>query len=199
MSRKLIYGVGINDADYDVHECANVSGKWKNIWRCPFYKTWTNMLYRCYSEKAQSKHPTYKSCRVCDEWLVFSNFKAWMETQDWEGKHLDKDVLKGGNKTYCPEWCIFVDRNINNFVTDRGNYRGEYMIGVSWHKSGCKFVSQCRNPFTHKNEYLGYFTNELEAHLAWKSRKHELACLLADSEYCTDPRLAEALRTRYAN
>ena len=191
---KLIFGVGINNADYGVYKTAVVDGKRKNVWTCPFYQAWTSMLRRCYSD---IMHPTYKDCSVCDEWLTFSNFKAWMEQQDWQGKQLDKDLLKEGNKRYCTEYCIFVDRKINSFVIDCGASRGEYMIGVSWFKPNGKFRARCSNPFTGKKEYLGLFTTELEAHLTWRTRKHELSCLLADSEYCTDERLANVLRTRY--
>ena len=195
--RKKLCGVGINDADYNVREYAIVGGKNRIVRRCPFYVTWADMLVRCYSEKCQLKNPTYKGCSVCDEWLTFSGFKAWMEEQDWQDKQLDKDLLKDGNKIYSPEYCLFVDRKINMLVVDRGASRGEYMIGVCWHKATCKFVSQCSNPFTSKQEHLGLFTNELEAHLAWKARKHELACQLAESEYCNDPRLTNVLRTKY--
>ena len=194
---KLIHGVGINDADYNVYEHETVDGKDKIVWVCPFYSTWKRMLERCYSEKCQLKNPTYIGCSVCEEWFTFSKFKSWMEEQEWQGKQLDKDLLIEGNKVYCPEYCIFVDHKINSFVTNRGNDRGECMIGVSWYKRDSKFVSRCNNPFTSKNEFLGRFTNELEAHLTWKKRKHELACLLADSELVSDPRLAEALKTRY--
>lgn len=164
---------------------------------CPFYRTWVDMLHRCYSEKFHLNNQTYKDCSVCEEWLIFSKFKKWMETQEWEDKQLDKDLLKEGNKVYCPEYCIFVDRKINSFVTDRSAARGEYMIGVSFHRRDGKLMSQCCNPFTGKKEYLGYFGNELDAHLAWKKRKHELACQLAESELVSDPRLAEVLKTRY--
>ena len=194
---RLVFGVGINDADYNVVEYAIVDGKWKIVWRCPFYKTWGSMLKRCYSEKLQIINTTYKGCSVCEEWLTFSNFKKWMETKDWEGKQLDKDLLGEGNKIYSPECCIFVDSKVNTFVTDCGTSRGEYMIGVCWYRRVSKFRSRCRNPFTGKQENLGLFDTELEAHTAWKKRKHELACELADSKYCTDPRLAEALKTRY--
>ena len=196
---KLVQGVGVNDADYNVYEYAIVEGKRKIVWVCPFYQTWISMLKRCYSDKLQSKRPTYKGCSTCDEWLIFSKFRAWMKSQGWEGKHLDKDLLIEGNKVYSPDTCIFVHPKVNSFTNDNGNARGECMIGVYWSNRDDKFLSQCSNPFTGKRERLGLFTNELQAHLAWKSRKHELACLLADSEYCTDPRLAEALRTRYAN
>lgn len=194
---KLVYGVGVNDASYVTEKREKINGKKVLLWRCPFYRTWESMLNRCYSETIHQKHPTYKDCSVCDNWLIFSNFKAWMEQQDWKGKQLDKDLLVQGNKVYSPHTCIFVDRKINLFVIDGGASRGDYMIGVCWDKSSNKFRVRCNNPFTGEGEYLGLFINELEAHLTWKSRKHELACQLADSEYCNDPRLAEALKTRY--
>ena len=194
---KLVYGVGVNDADYVVQVKRWIDGKHTLIWVCPFYQTWMSMLRRCYSEKFHQTNPTYIDCSVCDEWLLFSNFKKWMEKQDWEGKQLDKDFLKLGNRNYSPDTCIFVDHVINSFITDGGSRRGEYMIGVSLHKPTGALHVRCNNPFTREYEHLGYFTDELEAHLAWKARKHELACMLAESEYCNDPRLAQALKTRY--
>lgn len=195
--KRVVQGVGINDADYNVSKHAIIDGKDKIVWCCPYYLCWKSMLERCYCEKFQSKRITYKGCWVCDEWLTFSNFKTWMEQQDWEGKQLDKDLLKEGNKVYCPEYCIFVDGILNNFVTNRINDRGNHLIGVCWHKRDGKLISRCNNPFTGKSEHLGHFPTELEGHLAWKRRKHELACQLADSDYCNDPRLAEALKNRY--
>ena len=194
---KLVCGVGINDADYNVDVKKTINGKRVLVWRCPFYKCWKTMLERCYSENYYEKNPTYKDCKVCDEWLLFSNFKKWMEQQDWEGKQLDKDLLVVGNKVYSPETCVFVDCTVNNFIIDKSAYRGEFMIGVDLFKRDNKFRVRCSNPFTRKREWLGYFTNELDAHLAWKTKKHEFACQLADSEYCNDSRLANALRTRY--
>ena len=194
---KLIQGVGVNDADYNVSRSENVDGKYKTVWRCPYYITWKHMLIRCYNEKYHLLKRSYEDCEVCDEWKLFSNFKKWMETQDWKGKQLDKDLLKEGNKVYCPEYCIFVDGKVNNFVLDCNSARGNYMIGVDLHKQSGKFRARCSNTLTGESEHLGEFYNELEAHLAWKKRKHELACILADSELVSDPRLEEALRTRY--
>ena len=194
---KLVYGVGINDADYNVQVSGHKEGKKTKVWICPYYNIWKHMLMRCYSEKYKLKRPTYEGCTVCDEWKLFSKFKAWMETQNYKGRQLDKDLLKVGNKVYCPEYCIFVDNMVNSFVTDSGATRGEWLLGASWHKRDGKFQSRCRNPFTNREEYLGSFLTELEAHLAWKARKHELACELADSDLVTDERLAEALRNRY--
>lgn len=200
--KKLVQGVGVNDADYVVNKketIGYVDGKqrFKLVWSCPYYETWASMLKRCYSTKLQEKYPNYRGCAVTDEWLLFSNFKSWMENQDWEGKHLDKDLLFEGNKLYSPETCVFVSPMVNTFTLDRGNDRGEWMIGVSWHKGKGKFQANCSNPFTKKQEYLGYFSSELEAHEAWRKRKLELAHELAAIQ--EDPRVAKALIDRYSN
>jgi hypothetical protein len=120
-----------------------------------------------------------------------------MEQQDWENKELDKDLLKVGNKEYNPENCVFVTKIVNTFLIDCGKARGEFPLGVTFNKKDMKFRASCRNPFTGKQEYLGSFDDPIKAHLVWKKRKHELAYQLADSEYVTDERVAQALRTRY--
>jgi len=124
--RKTILGVGINDADYVTQDHTG-----DKIKTCPFYRRWKNMLQRCYSEKFQKQYPTYKDCSVCDEWLLFSTFKNWMIKQDWQGKHLDKDILITGNKIYSPETCLFVTLAINNILLERQNDRGALPLGVS--------------------------------------------------------------------
>jgi len=186
---KLVYGVGINDADYTVKP--KINGK---LVRCPYYQRWADVLKRCYSEKYLKMHPTYIGCETSEEWKIFSKFKAWMEEQDWEGKQLDKDILILGNKLYSVNTCVFVTQNVNSFLTDSAAIRGIYMLGVSWHKAGEKFQAQLRDG-EGKNIYLGLFDTELEAHLAWKACKHKLACKLADEQ--SDPRIAEALRSRF--
>ena len=199
---RLVYGVGINDADYAVEkkeEIGYVNGKrkWKRVWYCPYYRAWVSMLARCYSENLQDRYPTYKGCSVSEEWLRFSNFRRWMEKQDWEGKQLDKDLLLEGNKVYSAEACVFVTQTVNSFTIGCGSARGEWLIGVYWNKEKNKFKSGCRNPFTKKQEHLGYFTCEQEAHEAWIKRKLELAYELAAIQ--TDERVAKALISRYEN
>lgn len=186
---KLVYGVGINDADYAVY--LRINGK---IVVCRFYRVWKDMLARCYDDKRQSRHPTYIGCTVCDEWHIFSNFKRWMEKQDWQGKELDKDILYQGNKVYSAKSCRFVDKLTNGFLNDHNAARGDWPIGAHLRKDG-KFQSQCSNPFSRKREFLGYFTCQRRAHEAWRRRKHELACQLADLQ--TDERVALALKSWY--
>lgn len=189
--KKLVFGVGVNDAGYTVQPTVNGERS-----LCQFYRAWSQMIGRCYDANLQDRMPTYIGCTVCAEWLTFSNFKKWMETQSWQAKQLDKDLLVKGNKCYSPETCVFIDKVINTFMTNCDASRGEWPIGASFHKPSGKFRAACRNPFTKKLEHLGYFTCQEQAHLAWKKRKHELACQLADLQ--TDERVAAALRLRYA-
>ena len=198
---KLVYGVGINDADYVTQKMETigyVNGKrrQKRVWTCLYYRAWSDMLMRCYSKKYQERYPTYKNCTASYEWHTFSNFKNWMEKQDWEGKQLDKDILFEGNKTYSADTCVFVTKIVNMFAIDRGAACGEWLIGAYWNKEKGKFQSQCKNPFTGKNEYLGRFTCEVEAHQAWLKRKLELAHELAAIQ--SDQRVATALIDRYS-
>lgn len=136
---------------------------------CPFYRTWKAMLRRCYV--GDNRSDAYSNCTASKEWLIFSNFKTWMEKQDWQGKQLDKDVLSDGNKIYSPETCVFVSQEFNKFLcTLRPNNKG-LPIGVIM--IGDKFtaeVSVCG-----KKRKLGRYETEEEAHLAWKSAKLEIA------------------------
>ena len=175
----LIQGFGINDLDYPVTNC-------------PFYKKWGGLLRRCYATEYLKKKPSYELAYCSEEWKYASSFRAWMEKQDWEGKHLDKDLLIPGNKIYAPEFCIFVSPLVNSFLTDRSADRGEWPIGV--HKYRDKFAASC-NQLGGKRKFLGYFNDPNEAHLAWKEEKHKVACILADMQ--CDERVIQALRTRF--
>lgn len=198
--KRLIYGIGVNDADYIVvkrEELGYVDGKrkQKTVWKCSYYQTWAEMIRRCYDAKYQERHPTYASCTVSEDWHTFSRFREWMELQDFEGLQLDKDILIKGNKLYSPETCVFVTPMVNSFANDQAAKRGEWMIGAIWHKQSKKFRANCSNPFTKKQEYLGLFTSEQQAHNAWLKHKNELAHELAEIQ--TDERVAKALISRY--
>ena len=193
----IVCGVGINDADYRVSETIKVNGKNKIIWYCPFYMKWKNMITRCYSKNSQKIAPTYAECSVDPEWFYFSKFKSWMETQDWQGKELDKDILFFGNKIYSPDFCVFVDAKTNCFFSERKAARGEYPIGVHWDKRLGKFKSQGCCVLTNNKIYLGLFLCPNEAHKAWLTFKLEQAKILAT--YQADERVAKALVNIYEN
>lgn len=203
MSRKrsrLLCGWGVIDVDYLVCLYEGDIGAKKQVWRCPYYTDWCNMINRCYNKGFIERQPTYLGCTVCEEWKYLSNFIKWVDSQpnrEWQNHALDKDILFIGNKQYNPLTCSYITKGLNQFLTTRGNDRGGCLIGVQRQSSGTKqFKSTCRNPFICDQEILGYFDTELEAHKAWQAKKHEHALRLADLQ--EDPRVAEALRQRYA-
>lgn len=179
---KLVYGVGINDADYVVRHC-------------PFYKRWKMLLMRCYSEREQEKKPYYKGCKVCEEWLTFSNFRAWMETQDWKGKQLDKDIITPGNKIYSPDNCMFVTQAINSLLTVSKSNKGDHPIGVCL-PNRADMVNRYFSTIRYNNivQRLGYYATPEEAHRAWIKRKREIIAEVITEQ--DDQRLIDGLLLR---
>lgn len=170
MKRNLIQGVGVNDADYKVVVCETINGKSKQTWVCPFYCRWKDMLKRCYSEKFHKTRPTYKDVSCCDEWLTFSNFKDWMEKQDWQGKQLDKDIL-GNGKLYSPDTCIFVSPHINVFV-EWTTAKRDLPRGVCWCKEKERYKAYGAE--NGKTKYLGQSSSVQDCHLMWVEHKISL-------------------------
>ena len=198
---KLVCGVGVNDLGYrtQVKEYVTKNGGkriQKSVFLCKYYAVWRDMLRRCYSKKYLESRPSYIGTSVCSEWLYATEFKKWMEKQDWRDKCLDKDIIVPGSKLYSPDTCAFVLPATNSFVIARDACRGDYPIGVSLFKPTGKYQACCKNLFIGKQEHLGHFSTPEEAHEGWRKRKHELAQLVAATE--SDPRVVEALKKRYS-
>lgn len=185
VKRKLVHGVGINDAAYTIRPTINNK---KEI--CPFYKKWSGMMKRCYSKKFTDVNPTYSDCRVCTEWLTFSNFKSWMKNQYWEGCDLDKDIISPGNKLYCPNMCCFVTHSLNSLLCDSGAIRGSYKKGVCWDESRGKYKAYINN--NGRLTHIGLFITESLAYAAYSEVKTSLILQAASEQ--TDPRIANGLR-----
>lgn len=187
----LLYGVGINDADYPITRTEN----YRQVWICPFYATWRGVLCRCYDMNVHKKRPKYAGCSVWSEWLTFSNFRQWMSLQDWEGKQLDKDLLVKGNKVYSPETCLFVPANINGFILGRNSLRGVNPIGVDIDKrrskNGKRFRSRVSN---NRGEIigLGYYYTPEEAHQSWQKGKIVVGRDILRTQ--TNPKIITALK-----
>ena len=173
---KLVFGVGVNDK---TRPC------WVDDKIVKEYRLWKNMLNRCFSEKHLKLHPTYKGCNVSDNFLNYAYFYDWCQEQTGFGKvddkgrywQLDKDLLFVGNKTYSETACVFVPQEINKFFTDRGNYRGEYPVGVHFDKASGKFKGQCN--VNGKLQHLGLFSTPEEAFTVYKPFKENLCKQLA--------------------
>jgi len=95
-----------------------------------------------------------------------------MATQPWQGNHLDKDIIEPGNKTYGPNACVFVSPALNNLLADRAALRGEFPIGVCFHKASGKYVAQCG--VNGKRKHLGLFTDPNKAYRAYVIYKYNL-------------------------
>jgi hypothetical protein len=194
----LLYGWGVYDQETPYYSRLKIGSKYK-INSCPYFVKWFSMLMRVFDTKYLEKYPSYKCASICEEWKYFSNFKAWVDNQpnkNWVNCHLDKDLLSA-KKHYSPNTCVFISEQLNNFilVTKR---RGKCLLGVSIEpKSKINpYKVGCSNPFTKKNDFVGNFSNELEAHKAWQARKHQHA--LALSELQSDQRVIKVLQEMYA-
>ena len=156
MRHRTVQGVGTNDADYPV-----ASGK------CHYYTIWLAIINRCYSPTLLKRNTTYVGCSVCAEWLLFSNFKKWMQTQDWHGKVLDKDLRIPGNKIYGPDTCLFITQKLNTLINKQETQRGELPLGVTKHGDIYK-VTMKKNKKTH---HIGVFNSIEAASFAYKKAK----------------------------
>lgn len=182
--RKLIFGVGVNDAWYEVQPI--VDG---NQQRCPFYNTWHSMLERCYSVKYQAKSTAYKGCTVAPELHSFMTFRIWMSEQGWEGKQLDKDIIKPGNKVYSTEYCCFVSPALNILLANTGAAKGEYPRGVHFSNAAGKFVARIGT--NGKRKHLGYFDTPKEASEVYLKARYDY--IMRTIVQQTDIRIIEGL------
>lgn len=140
------------------------------------YALWTSMLQRCYCPLFLKERPTYKDCRVSENFRYLPYFKEWCHSQfnynevDDKGKSfvLDKDILIKGNKVYSPETCCFVPREINALFTKSDKARGSLPIGVTKNDYG-GYTAQLR--CHSKSKHLGYFNTAEEAFQVYKVAK----------------------------
>jgi hypothetical protein len=155
------------------------------------YVTWCDMIRRCYDPYNINKYPAYKDCTVCDEWMNFQNFAKWYtENQNNDNSlYIDKDIKNPGNKTYSPENCMMVTRQVNSFVSGKALLKYKDAVGDQSEGEG-RFRSYCGNPFTGEFEHLGYFKNKHDAYEAWRNKKHEHAITLANQQDRSEVRLA---------
>ena len=155
------------------------------------FQLWKNMLKRCYSEVSFKKSPSYEQCLTSETFNHYQQFKTWCNQQlgfgntGWE---LDKDILVKGNKVYSEDTCCFVPKEINLLLVKHDKGRGNYSLGVDYHKSRKQFRARC------SDKHLGWFNTELEAFHAYKQAKEAYIKEVANKwKDQIDPRVYEAL------
>ena len=92
-----------------------------------------------------------------------------MQTQDWKGKELDKDLLIEGNRIYSAATCVFVSRAVNSLLTDKKVSKGKYPQGVYLNKRAKKFRAQIN--IKSKAVHLGYFNTVDEAEFTYTTAR----------------------------
>ncbi len=199
---KLVRGIGINDADYDVGKFTyREDGSRYKSWECPFYRDWANMLTRCTSEEGKysyeyspNHNSQYIKCSCHPDWLYFSKFRAWAVTQDWVGNHLDKDLI-GDGTYYSPDTCAYVPPIINSSINRGNGSKRNLAFGVAYSSSKKNPFQSSVNSLCAIVRPIKIFATELEAHKYWIEGKIEaLNSLVEEYQYLSDKRILDGLR-----
>ena len=155
-------------------------GKYKSGTKC--YDYWVRLLQRGFDEKYKDKQPTYKDVIVNPEIYNFQDFAEWWHNNyyeiEGETMQIDKDILVKGNKEYKFDRMIFVPKRINSLFTKRDGCRGDYPIGVCYHKASGKYIAKCNT--LKGTKHLGYYSTPEQAFLVYKEFKEAYIKEVAD-------------------
>lgn len=162
----------------------------------PEYQKWSSMFDRCYNEEILKNLPTYITCSVDQQWHNFQEFAEWCQWQvgfsqkDSRGWwQLDKDLLVKGNKSYSPEFCVFIPQEINTALIKKESSRGSLPIGVQYSDSREKYKAV--GSFV---GYLGTYSSAEEAFVVYKQAKEaHLKSLAEKYKDVVDERVYNAL------
>jgi len=148
------------------------------------YRCWTHVLERCINPTAYWLR-FYEGCKVSDEWLDYSVFRLWYDSQiGCDLKYeLDKDLL-GNGKLYSSETCCLLPHIINIMITSKTKTELSMPSGVS--KRGNRYISVAHTGKRNLKEsyhYLGIFRTKEEAHNAYCAFKETRIRETAQSYY----------------
>jgi hypothetical protein len=152
----------------------------------PLYNTWFDMYQRCSSDRSKALRPHYKDVNLYEGWLVFEVFAEWAQKQTGYGVvgfdghlfQLDKDLL-GDGKTYSPEYCCFLPKEVNMFLRKNISVKNTTgFTGVSSLPNG-KYRACVRDPRIGRNIHLGCFADPEKAHSAYLGAKSEIGGYLS--------------------
>lgn len=190
----LVYGVGVNDADYIVKP-GNMGARTY----CKYYSDWMSMLQRGYSSLWKDKYSSYENVSVIKSWHTFTTFKDWATSYEEKFKidiklyHLDKDLITIQNTTYGPEHCAYVDSPTNKCIGVSKVKSGDLPFGVYFEKCSGKYKAQIRD-YSKNQTNLGRYTNSRDAHRAWQISKHKVLKDIANKQF--DHRVRDGILLR---
>jgi len=159
---------------------------------------WKGAMERSYSEIFHRRSSSYIGCTVDGVWHNFQNFAEWCQWQigfNEKGWQLDKDLLstEEENKSYNPETCVFVPREINTLFIVPSTKTDDLPTGVSYCKDRGKYQAGCGAGGYRKG--LGRFeTPELAYQAYLEYKKIRVSQLLDIYEHKIDPRVSVKLK-----
>lgn len=146
----------------------------------PAYKCWLDLIRRCFpkTEHERRVSRSYKGCKVCEEWLRFSNFLVWYNENAKSGYCLDKDLFSDSNeKCYSPKTCCFIPKELNNALQVEHLRMQKKETKRFFNKS--KGVFEAKLSIKGKTFVIGVFKTEQEAICAYIQKKEEYIRQLA--------------------
>lgn len=144
------------------------------------YADWNSMMKRCYVSK--EARTSYKDKEVSEGWKCFQSFAEWATVQPNFGNigwDLEKDLLVKGNKTYGPDTCVYLPREINSFIKRKRVNDLPLGVDIAYKYNGTPYF-RVQGREDGKNINLGSFYNVEEAFITYKVHKEKLANKLAE-------------------
>ena len=181
-----VYGVGVIGDSYSCWDGGKIRKE---------YDLWSSMLARCYSPKSHKARETYIGCTVSENFKSYTYFYEWCNQQVGFSENnfeLDKDLLSGVSKYYSEGTCVFLPQEINVALIKQNKKRGDFPVGVTYHKNTGNFVAQLSTSAGRKR--FGAFNNVIDAFAAYKKAKEAYLVELAEKwKDKIDDRAYEAL------
>lgn len=151
------------------------------------YKTWVQMLSRCYNEQ----YTNYRAnCFVCDDWHCFNTFKndckqilgykEMIEHQEIKYS-LDKDFIFQGNNIYSKDRCCFIPQDLNSFILNTNKNRDYKFEGFYFRKDCKKYRASIR--YKGKTKHIITTNNPKIAHEEYWKEKQKIAHILLTEKY----------------
>ena len=147
---------------------------------------WRRIVARSTSSHVKTLQPAYAQTKLDPEWFDFFTYRDWRKTKfnadflDRNGNpfHIDKDLSCFGNNIYCPEYCSFVPREINNFFRKNAGESTSKHTGVHFGKwQQVSTTVQCLGVGIKETKYF----YDIELAVKWyKETKQKAGRLLAD-------------------
>ena len=139
----------------DNHDASETAGKAKAA-----YKVWRSMIMSCYMTGDT------EFC-VCDDWLVFSNYKKWYLDNKKPDHALDFSIIQK-SKLYSPETCVFTPKYLLYCFPypSKETTKSGCLLGTSKVKNKERWLAVYVSKYK-RLKHLGTFDSELEAHHVW--------------------------------